>query len=66
MMGEKSPREHKISPIWFPSNPPSITWRADCFPAPRVDRKQAGLSLQGKGPMLVGIKEQGGKGTARK
>ena len=50
MTGEKSPREHKISPIWFPFHPPSMTWRADCFPAPRVDRKQAGL---------VGIKEKG-------
>ena len=34
-----------------------MVWRADCFPALRVDRKQAGLSLWGKGPILIGIKE---------
>ena len=46
MMGDwrKKPRENKkISPVWFPSHHP------DCFPALRVDRKQAGLSLGGGG-----------------
>ena len=31
-------------------------WRADCFQALRIDRKQAGLSLWGD-PILIGIKE---------
>ena len=44
-----------------------MMWRADCFPVSRIDRKQAGLSLWGRRPILIGIKEKHeGKGAAGK
>ena len=44
-LDKKASMKQKINPVWFPFHPPSMVWRVDCFPALRLDRKHAGLSL---------------------
>ena len=63
---KKALRKQKRNLVWFPSHPTSMMWRVDCFPVSRVDQKQAGLSLWGRGSRLIGIKEQTWKGAAGK
>ena len=65
MMGEKSPREHKISPIWFPSHPHLYDMESRLFSGPKDRLKTSRAFPTGVGPMLIGIKEKG-KGAARR